>query len=277
VRRISRPVFCRVLALATLAACARENAAPTRVVLATTTSVDDTGLLDVLVPMFQQQHPQYTLEYVAVGSGQALELGRRGDADVIIAHSPADEERFMAEGLGIDRRPLMRNTFVLLGPAADPARVRGITDIAEAFRRIAATPAPFVSRGDDSGTHRKERSIWDAARVQPAGEWYLEAGVGMADALRIASERQAYILTDNATWLFARSALQLEPLSSGDDRLVNRYSVIRVQHARNAEGATAFADWLLTPDILRVIGEFRRAEVGQALFIPDTTPPASNR
>jgi tungstate transport system substrate-binding protein len=252
-----------------LAGCGGEPQPPTRVMLATTTSVDDTGLLETLIPQFEEDHPQWAIEYVAVGSGQALELGRRGDADLLIAHSPADEERFMTEGHGIDRRPLMHNTFVLLGPRTDPASVRGVQDIAEAFRRIAASGATFVSRGDDSGTHRKERSIWTVAGVQPAGEWYTEAGVGMGDALRIAAERQSYILADNATWLFLHGTLDLDVLSSGDERLINRYSVIRVADARNAEGAAAFADWLLQPDVQTVIGEFRRQEVGQSLFIPE--------
>jgi tungstate transport system substrate-binding protein len=252
-----------------LAGCGGEPQPPTRVMLATTTSVDDTGLLETLIPQFEEDHPQWAIEYVAVGSGQALELGRRGDADLLIAHSPADEERFMTEGHGIDRRPLMHNTFVLLGPRTDPASVRGVQDIAEAFRRIAASGATFVSRGDDSGTHRKERSIWTDAGVQPAGEWYTEAGVGMGDALRIAAERQSYILADNATWLFLHGTLDLDVLSSGDERLINRYSVIRVADARNAEGAAAFADWLLQPDVQTVIGEFRRQEVGQSLFIPE--------
>jgi tungstate transport system substrate-binding protein len=183
----------------------------------------------------------------------------------------------MAKAHGIDRRPLMRNAFVLLGPATDPAGVRGITDIAEAFRRIAASGSPFLSRGDDSGTHRKERSLWGDAAVAPGGEGYTEAGVGMADALRIASERQAYILSDNATWLFLRATLDLEVVSSGDERLVNRYMIIRVANARNAAGATAFADWLLDPVVQAVIGEYRRAEIGESLFIPEAEPVVTTR
>jgi len=261
-----------VIAGLLLAGCSNPSEQPTRVMLATTTSVDDTGLLETLIPMYEEEHPQWAIQYVAVGSGQALELGRRGDADLLIAHSPADEERFMADGYGIDRRPLMRNTFVLLGPAGDPAGVRGVQDIAEVFRRIAAAGAPFVSRGDDSGTHRRERSIWSDAGDAPAGAWYTEAGVGMGDALRIASERQSYILSDRATWLFLQGTLDLEVLSSGDERLINRYSVIRVADAQNAAGAAAFADWLLEPDVQMLIGAFRRQEIGQSLFVPDASP-----
>jgi len=255
--------------------CGSQGGQPARVMLATTTSVDDTGLLETLIPSFEAEHAEWAVEYVAVGSGQALLLGRRGDADLLITHSPVDEERFMADRHGLDRRPLMRNTFVLLGPSADPAGVRGVTDIAETFRRIAAAGASFVSRGDDSGTHRKERSIWSDAGVEPGGAWYAEAGVGMGDALRIASERQSYILADNATWLFLRGSLDLLVLSSGDDRLINHYSVIRVADARNVEGAAAFADWLLEPDVQSMIGEFRRAEVGQSLFIPEAASVTS--
>jgi tungstate transport system substrate-binding protein len=259
---------CLAVICALAAGCGQSDARR-RVVLATTTSVEDTGLLDVLIPMFAEAWPQYDVQYVAVGSGQALELGRRRDADVLITHSPADEDRFMSEGHGIDRRPLMHNTFVLAGPPLDSAGVRGVHDIAEAFRRIASTGQRFVSRGDDSGTHRKEREIWSAAGIEPAGDWYLEAGVGMADALRIASERRAYILTDNATWLFSRAALELESLSSSDPRLINRYVVIRVANALNPEGAEAFANWIVSAEVLRVIGEFKREELGEALFIPE--------
>jgi tungstate transport system substrate-binding protein len=256
-----------VLAAGTAFACTRQEA-PRRVILATTTSVEDTGLLDTLIPLFQQEYPQYEIQYVAVGSGQALELGRRGDADVLITHSPRDEETFMQQGHGLDRRPLMRNSFVLAGPVSDPAGVRAATDIADAFQRIARAGRRFVSRGDDSGTHKKEREIWEAAGASPQGEWYIEAGVGMGDALRVASERQAYILTDNATWLFLRNTLELETLSSGDPRLVNSYVVIRVANASNAAGAEAFADWITSDAAQREIGGFRRAELGEALFQP---------
>jgi len=272
---ISRRAWLRTslaLACAYAVACAPDGAQ--RVVLATTTSVEDTGLLDVLIPMFRAAHPQYDVQYIAVGSGQALELGRRRDADVLITHSPADEDRFMSDGYGADRRPLMRNTFILAGPPADSAGVRGVTDIVQAFRGIAGAGQRFVSRGDDSGTHRKEREIWSAAGLEPAGEWYLEAGVGMADALRIASQRRAYILTDNATWLFARRSLELEGMSSGDPRLINRYVVIRVANALHAEGALAFADWITTPEVQRIIGDFKQQELGAPLFIPAATDSA---
>ena len=253
--------------LAALLACS--PAGPTRILLATTTSVEDSGLLDALLPAFREAYSQYEIEYVAVGSGQSLELGRRGDADVIIAHSPADEQEFMDIGYGQSRQTVMHNEFIVLGPASDPAGIRGITDAAEAFRRIAGAQAGFVSRGDDSGTHRKEKTIWSAAGIEPSGPWYTEAGVGMGDALRIASEREAYILSDISTYLYNRNGLGLEPLCRGDPRLRNVYSVIRVARARHPAGAAAFADWLIGSSAQQLIGRFGIEQVGQPLFVPD--------
>jgi len=258
------------LGLAT-AGCVRP-ATPSRLILATTTSVEDSGLLQELVPAFEAVHPEYDVQYTAVGSGQALELGRRGDADVLIVHSPEDEARFMADGHGADRRPVMSNEFVLLGPAGDPAGIRGIADAADAFRRIAVAAAPFISRGDQSGTHQRERSIWSAAGIEPAGSWYTEAGVGMGEALGIASQRQAYILSDIATWLFVHGGLELEILSRGDPRLLNPYSVIRCAQAGNPAGAEDFAEWLVGDEAQTLIGRFGRSTVGEPLFVPNPKP-----
>lgn len=237
--------------------------------VATTTSVEDSGLLDVLVPAFEAENPGWAIQYMAVGSGQALELGRRGDVDAIIAHSPTDEQTFMDEGHGEDRRAVMHNEFVIVGPRADPAGIRDVTDGAAAFGTIAGADAAFVSRGDDSGTHRRERSVWDAAGIDPSGEWYIEAGVGMSDALRIASERGAYILTDIATFLHARDRLELEIHSRGDDRLLNRYSVIRVANAVQPEGARVLAEWLTGEAAQSLIADFGLDQVGQPMFVPD--------
>lgn len=241
---------------------------PTRVILATTTSVEDSGLLDALVPAFEAAHPEYTVQYTAVGSGQALELGRRGDADVLITHSPGDELQFMAEGHGTERRALMYNEFVVLGPASDPAGVRSAEDAAEAFQRIAETGARFLSRGDQSGTHRREQSVWQAAQIEPGGDWYTEAGVGMGDALGIASERQAYILSDMATWLYARDRLDIVLVHRGDPRLVNQYSVLLGAMSDN-EGAVVFVDWLTGAEAQTMIAEFGRETTGQQLFVPN--------
>jgi tungstate transport system substrate-binding protein len=257
----------RFAPLVALLACTRNG--PSRVLLATTTSVEDSGLLEVLLPAFREANPEFEIEYVAVGSGQALALGRRGDADVIIAHSPADEQEFMDIGYGQSRQTVMHNEFIVLGPAADPAGIRGMTDAAEAFRRIAGAKAGFVSRGDDSGTHRKERSIWEAAGIEPAGSWYTEAGVGMGDALRIASEREVYVLSDISTFLYNRNGLSLEILVRGDPRLRNVYSVIRVARAQHPAGAAAFADWMIGSAAQELIGRFGIEQVGQPLFVPD--------
>lgn len=258
-----------VILCVAVGACAGGDTAATPVIVATTTSVEDSGLLDVLVPAFETDHPDWSIRYMAVGSGQALELGRRGDVDAIIAHSPADEQTFMEEGHGVDRRAVMHNEFVILGPPSDPAGIRGMTDAAAAFATIAEAAAPFVSRGDESGTHRRELSVWTAARIQPSGEWYIEAGVGMGDALRVASERGAYLLSDIATYLFAADRLDLDILASGDDILVNRYSIIQVADASEAEGARVLADWLTGAHAQELIGAFGRDRPGRALFVPD--------
>lgn len=258
----------RILICTLAVACAGGEGGAVPVILATTTSVEDSGLLEVLVPAFEGDHPEWSIDYTAVGSGQALELGRRGDVDAIIAHSPADEEQFMADGYGIDRRAVMHNEFVIAGPPDDPAGIRGTADAVSAFARILNSGAAFVSRADDSGTHRREQSIWSAAGLRPAGAAYVEAGVGMGDALRVASERGAYILTDIATFLYARDRLDLEILSQGDERLINTYSVIRVANAANAAGARVFADWIMTERAQRLIAEFGSDRLGQPLFVP---------
>ncbi len=253
------------------AGCAARGEPPRAITLATTTSTRDSGLLDVLLPRFQQQ-TGIEVRVVAVGSGQALELGRRGDADVLLTHSPAAEAEFLADGSGIERRPVMHNDFVLVGPPADPAGVRGLTSISTAFARLAETGATFVSRGDESGTHAKEREIWQQPGAPPRGAWYLSAGGGMAQTLRLASERQAYTLSDRGTFLAHRERLELALLAEGDPLLRNEYAVIlldpkqhpQLQHA----AARRFADFLVAPQTQRVIARFGLAKFGQPLFFP---------
>lgn len=273
--RLRPDSFVLTVLLASLVSCSTD--APHRVIVATTTSVEDSGLLDVLVPAFEADNPGYSIQYTAVGSGQALELGRRHDVDALIVHSPADEQKFMEDGHGIDRRAIMHNEFIIAGPPADPAGIRGMDDAAAAFTRIARAGAGFVSRGDESGTHRREQSIWRAAGVQPGGDWYIEAGVGMGDALRIASERQAYVLSDISTFLYAKEGLDLGILCRGDPALINAYSVIRVVDAAEADGAERLADWLTGEKAQHLIAEFGIEQVGQPLFVPDAAPAASNR
>lgn len=238
------------------------------VVLASTSSLEDSGLLDVLVPAFERTHPDLRIRFTAVGSGQALALGRRGDTDVLLVHAPAAEEQFMREGHGRERRFVMRNEFVMVGPADDPASVRSAESAADALARIARARAPFVSRGDDSGTHQKERAIWRAAGLRPEGSWYLDAGQGMGEVLSIADEVGAYALTDRGTYLSMKAGFRLEVLFEGDPVLDNPYHVITVAGARNAEGARRFLEWITGPQAQTLIGAFGAAESGRSLFEP---------
>jgi tungstate transport system substrate-binding protein len=239
-------------------------------ILATTTSTQDSGLLDELVPLFNEA-TGYNLKPIAVGSGAALELGKRGEADVILAHSPAAEAEFMAGGFGVERRTVMFNDFVLVGPADDPAGIRG-GSATEAMAAAAAAEAPFVSRGDDSGTHALELRLWDQAGIEPGGGWYTESGTGMGDTLNIANERGAYTLSDRGTFLSLRDQLDLEVLVEGDRALLNVYHVITVNPANgpavNTEGARAFLAFLLEPATQEAIGAFGVDHFGEPLFTP---------
>ncbi len=241
-------------------------------ILATTTSTQDSGLLDVLIPAFEAA-TGYTVQTVAVGTGQALTMGEEGNADVLLVHAPGSEVTFMENGFGSNRQLVMHNDFILVGPAADPASIEGLGAL-EAMKAIAATGATFVSRGDDSGTHKKELDLWKKAEVDPAGQtWYLETGQGMGATLTIASEKAAYTLTDRATYLANQDNLQLVILSEGDPTLLNVYHVIAVNPEKwpavNADGATAFADFLTSVDGQSLIASFGVEEFGQPLFIPD--------
>jgi tungstate transport system substrate-binding protein len=270
--RIPIPVFA-FAGLAALA-CGPGSGAERILRIGSTTSMYDTGLLDALVPDFEERRAGVRVEVFAVGSGEALELGRRGDVDLVLVHSPAAEERFVAAGFGRDRRTFARNGFVLAGPASDPSSVRGL-GILEAFRRIAETGARFVSRGDDSGTHVRERWIWEAADLTPEWGAYEEVGQGMSAALLIAGERDAYVLTDRATLVSLADDVPLVSLVEDDPLLENLYSVIEVVGAANPEDARAFADWLLEPETLERLGRFGVDRFGVSLFrpVPATAGP----
>lgn len=262
----------------TLAACQSALPAPTapgnpNLILATTTSTQDSGLLDVLIPRFEQQSG-YRVKTVAVGTGAALKMGEQGNADALLVHAPAAEKAFMAGGFGADRRLVMHNDFVLVGPAADPVGTRGLTRAAEALRKIAAAGATFVSRADNSGTHQMELQLWQVAGVAPAGRpWYLESGQGMGATLKLASEKAAYTLTDRGTYLANRANLQLVILVEGDTMLLNVYHVMIVNHEKwpntNRAAATAFADFLTSPATQELIRTFGADKYGQPLFVPD--------
>lgn len=243
-----------------------------RLILATTTSTYDSGLLDYLLPAFEEKYG-VKVDVIAVGTGQALALGRDGNADVLLIHDPVQEEAFMAEGHGIRREAVMYNDFVLAGPPTDPAGIRGMTRAVEAFQRIAATESPFISRGDESGTHNKEKKIWRQAGIAPGGAWYISSGQGMGDTLTMAEERQAYTLSDRATFLArAREGLALEILVEGDPMLFNPYGVIAVNPNKGphiqADLATRFIDWLISPETKAKIAEYGVAEFGMPLFTP---------
>jgi tungstate transport system substrate-binding protein len=246
--------------------------------LASTTSTEDSGLFDVLLPAFEAAHPEIDVRVTAVGTGQALELGRRRDADVLLVHAPPAESAFVAAGHGTTRCEVMYNDFVLVGPPSDPAAIGGLQDAAVALARIADAAAAFVSRGDDSGTHRKERALWQAAGLEPwsrggGGPWYMEVGQGMAEALRMAGEARGYALTDRATFL-SQPGLDLRVLVEGDPRLFNQYAVIPVTDAAHPDAASVFARWITGPDAQTLIGEFGREQFGRPLFVPNASPCA---
>jgi len=255
-----------------LAVAIPAGAAGPAVILATTTSTQDTGLLDVLVPAFEHA-TGYQVKTIAVGTGAALAMGEKGDADVLLVHAPSAEEAYMAKGRGLERKLLMHNMFILAGPSGDPAKVRGAATAVEAFKRIAATGAPFVSRADDSGTNLKELEIWKAAGITPRGAWYIKSGSGMADTLHIASQKAAYSLTDDGTFLSQRATLSLVPFLEGAKDLRNIYHVIVVKpiagRVGNLAGAEAFARYVVSPEGQRVIATFGKARYGRPLFSAD--------
>jgi tungstate transport system substrate-binding protein len=256
-----------------LAGAGRGEAGPTSrvVILATTTSLQDSGLLDVLVPVFERR-TGYTVKPIAVGTGQALALAARGEADVVLAHAPDQEKRYVAEGRLARRRLVMVNDFVVVGPAADPAGIRGERSAVAAFRKIAAAGARFVSRGDRSGTHALELALWREAGVAPGPPWYIESGQGMGATLGIAEDRQAYTLTDRATLLAFGRRVRLLTMVEGDRRLLNLYAVLEVPPGNgprvNADGGRAFADFIVSPEAQGVIAAFGADRYGRPLFTP---------
>jgi len=261
--------FLAALVLAMFPAPAAAQHPP--VILSTTTSTQDSGLLDVLVPLFERQ-TGYTVKTIAVGTGQALALAARGEADVVLAHAPALEKKYVADGKMLDRRLVMYNDFVIIGPAGDPAKIKGMKKAADAMKAIAATGSRFVSRGDNSGTHALEKSLWKLAGVEPQGAWYIEAGQGMGATLGIADDRRAYAVTDRGTFLALQKRVRLPILLEGDKTLSNIYSVMKVNPSNgprvNAAGGAAFADFMVSADVQKVIKTYGVDKYRRALFEP---------
>lgn len=250
------------------------------IILATTTSTQDSGLLDVLIPIFEKK-TGYFVKTIAVGSGQAMAMGQKGEADVLLVHSPAAEKKFVVEGYGINRRIVMHNDFVIVGPPEDSAKIKGTKSASEAFKKIASTQALFLSRGDKSGTHVKEMDIWKKAVVNPEGEkWYQQTGLGMGQTLSVAAEKKGYTLTDRGTYLALKKNLGLDILAEGDVILLNVYHAIEVNPAKwpkvNAPGGKAFADFMVSNEAQGIIKTFGVDKFGSPLFFPDAGKKEEN-
>lgn len=269
--RIHLSAFTLLLLLSCMAVSHADNPVGSDQIIrmATTTSTENSGLLRALLPAFKQQ-TGYEVHVIAVGTGKALRMGRDGDVDVVLVHAPRAEEQFVHEGYGLKRHPVMYNDFVLVGPKSDPAQVMNDKDIEQALKKIAHKQATFISRGDDSGTHKKEKSLWQASNIKPRGSWYREAGQGMGKVLQIASELDAYTLTDRGTWFAYREKSPLVILSQGDKRLHNPYGIIAVSPARypdtNHAGAESLIHWITSPAGQQRIGNFTLS--GDHLFTP---------
>jgi tungstate transport system substrate-binding protein len=260
------------MALPVSAAPAQKN-----LILATTTSTQDSGLLDVLIPLFEKK-TGYFVKTIAVGSGQAMAMGQKGEADVLLVHSPDAEKKFMIEGSGVNRLIVMHNDFIVIGTPADPAGIKETKSTVEAFKKIAAAGSLFLSRGDNSGTHAKENGIWKAAGIKPDGQkWYQQTGLGMGQTLNVAAEKKGYTIADRGTWLSMQAKLGLPILKEGDPILLNVYHVIQVNPAKwpkvNAEGAKAFSDFMVSAETQGVVKTFGVEKYGGPLFFPDAGKP----
>ncbi len=278
--KFKKNMFLTGIALATAALLvaggftAAEAAKPQKaVILATTTSTQDTGLLDVLIPIFEKK-TGYFVKTIAVGSGQAMAMGAKGEADILLVHSPAAEKKFMADGNGVERRLVMHNDFIIVGPPADPAGIRGMKKATEAFKKIAGSGSIFMSRGDRSGTHVKEIDIWKAGGVKYEGQkWYQQTGLGMGQTLAVSAEKKTYTLADRGTYLALKKNLGLDILVEGDGILLNIYHVIEVNPKKwpkaNFPGGKAFADFMVSKETQDIIKTFGVDKYGSPLFFPD--------
>jgi tungstate transport system substrate-binding protein len=262
-----------IVSLLFIAVMTSVQAQPKTVILATTTSTQDSGLLDVLLPIFEKK-TSYFVKTIAVGSGQAMAMGQKGEADVLLVHSPAAEKKFVAEGYGINRRLVMHNDFIIVGPPEDPVKLKGMKSSSEAFKKIASGNALFLSRADKSGTNAKEMDIWKAAGIKPEGEkWYQQTGLGMGQTLSVTAEKKGYTLADRGTYLALKKNLGLDILVEGDAILLNIYHVIEVNPAKwpkvNSAGAKAFADFMVSKETQGIVKTFGVDKFGSPLFFPD--------
>ncbi len=264
-----------MLLVVSLSACSARtvsfNEKSDALILATTTSTYDSGLLDKIIPEFEESYP-YRVKLIAVGSGEALSMGKRGEADVLLVHSPAAEKEFMDGGYGISRKPVMYNRFVLVGPSSDPAKVEEANDIFDALNSIKMNNSSFISRGDESGTHQKELSLWKGTNQDNRGSWYIQSGQGMGATLRIADEKRAYSLTDEGTFLSQKETLSLRSFEFDDKELRNPYNVIIVSPNSsvdvNTDGANDFSRYITSREAKRVIETFGKKKYGRPLFVP---------
>ena len=266
-------IFIMVLILAASVMSAQAAPKQKNIILATTTSTQDTGLLDVLIPIFEKE-TGYFVKTIAVGSGQAMAMGQKGEADVLLVHSPDAEKKFVDEGFGVNRRLVMHNDFVIVGAGADEAKIKNTKSAAGAFKLIAAAEVLFVSRGDNSGTHSQEKKLWKAAGINPEGQkWYQQTGLGMGQTLNVAAEKKGYTLADRGTYLAMKKNLGMDILVEGDAALLNIYHVMEVNIAKwpkvNVEGAKAFADFMVSKKTQTIIKSFGVDKYGSPLFFPD--------
>jgi tungstate transport system substrate-binding protein len=260
--------FAAMLMIGTPAHAQQKN-----IILATTTSTQDSGLLDVLTPMFEKK-TGYFVKTIAVGSGQAMAMGQKGEADVLLVHSPAAEKKFVAEGFGVNRRLVMHNDYIIVGSPEDSAKIKGMKNTVEGLKKIAASGSLFLSRGDNSGTHSKEKSIWKEAGLNPEKEkWYQQTGLGMGQTLNVSSEKKGYTLADRGTYLALKKNLHLDILVEGDAILLNIYHVIEVNPAKfpkvNVAGGKAFADFMVSRETQDIVKTFGVEKFGSPLFFPD--------
>ncbi len=266
-------IFLAIVTLLLISSMTPVQAQEKTIILATTTSTQDSGLLDVLLPVFEKK-TGYFVKTIAVGSGQAMAMGEKGEADVLLVHSPAAEKKFIADASGINRKLIMHNDYIIIGPGNDPAKIKGMKSTPESFKKIASATALFMSRGDNSGTNAKEKEIWKVAGINPEGQkWYQQTGLGMGQTLSVAAEKKGYTLADRGTYLALKKNLGLDILVEGDAILLNIYHVIEVNPAKwpkvNSAGAKAFADFMVSKETQDIIKTFGVDKFGSPLFFPD--------